>query len=240
MSLQNFDQGTGHPPYRRHFPIDRKRPAAVQVYEDMRARIISLDLEPGANISRLALVEHYNVSQTPVRDAIILLEKEGLIEVYPQSKSLVSKIDVNHARETQFLRIAFDIEVARQLAQRSDKSELAEARSLLAAQKLALEQGNDLNRFRDLDRRFHLALADVVGQRNLWHMIIARAGHIDRLRNLHLPDAGKANKVLADHQRIMAAIDASDEEAAAAAVRAHLSDTLRAVGAIREKHPGYF
>ena len=240
MSLQNFDQGAGRSPYRPGFPIHRKRPAAVQVYEDMRARIVSLELEPGANISRLALVEHYNVSQTPVRDAIILLEKESLIEVFPQSKSLVSKIDIGHARETQFLRIAFDIEVVRQLAQRGDRSALAEAKALLGEQEIALAQGNDLNRFRDLDRRFHLALADAVGQRNLWHMIIARAGHIDRLRNLHLPDAGKANKILADHRRIVAAIEASDEDAAAAAVRAHLSDTLRAVASIIEKHPHYF
>lgn len=240
MSLQNLDHSAAPPPYRQRYAIDRKRPAALQVYEDMRSRIVSLELEPGANISRLELVEHYNVSQTPVRDAIILLEKEGLIEVYPQSKSVVSKIDVAHARETQFLRTAFDIEVTRELALRADKSGLAEARSVLAAQQVALERDGDLKRFMQFDYRFHWALADAVGQTNLWYLIIARAGHIDRLRNLHLPDAGKANKILVEHERIMAAIDASDPEAAALAVRTHLTDTLRSVEAIREKYPHYF
>ena len=240
MRVQNAGLNAGVSSYRPNFQIDRKRPAAVQVYEDMRARIVSLELEPGTNISRLELVEHYNVSQTPVRDAIILLEKEGLIEVYPQSKSLVTKIDIDHATETQFLRTAFDIEVVRQLAELEDKSILAEAREALAGQRREIDGEWNLARFRDLDYRFHWALANAVGQTNLWYLIIYRAGHIDRLRNLHLPDAGKANKILADHERIMAAIDASDGDAAAQTVRWHLTGTLRAAPAIQEKHPLYF
>jgi GntR family transcriptional regulator, rspAB operon transcriptional repressor len=240
VTLQHFDQGIDVTPYRRNFKIDRKRPAATQVYEDMRMRIISLELEPGTNISRLELVEHYNVSQTPVRDAIILLEKEGLIDVYPQSKSLVTRIDIDHARETQFLRTAFDIEVARQLATKSDKSGLAEAKAILTAQQVAISGDSDLDLFRDLDHRFHWALADAIGQTNLWHLIMSRAGHIDRLRNLHLPDTGKANRILSDHERIMAAIEASDPEDAARAIRGHLTGTLRSAPALMEKYPAYF
>lgn len=225
---------------RHHFAIDRKRPAAVQVYEDLRSRIISLELTPGESLSRLELVQQYGVSQTPVRDAFILLEKEGLIEVYPQSKTLVSKIDIAQARETQFLRTAVELEIGRLLARSDNRSLTEEARHLWQSQKRVLATENWIDRFRDLDTRFHAALAEAAGQANLWDLIISRSGHIDRLRNLHLPDAGKAATVLSDHERILDAIGASDQDLTAQAIRKHLSGTLSAVDVIVSRYPDYF
>ncbi|MEO4042609.1 GntR family transcriptional regulator [Hoeflea sp. CAU 1731] len=227
-------------PARHQFAIDRKRPAAIQVYEDLRSRIISLELKPGESLSRLELVQQYGVSQTPVRDAFILLEKEGLIEVYPQSKTLVSKIDIAQARETQFLRTAVELEVGRVLARSDDRSLTEEARHLWQLQERVLETENWIDRFRDLDARFHAALAEAAGQANLWDLIISRSGHIDRLRNLHLPDAGKAATVLSDHRGILDAIEASDQVHIAEAIRKHLSGTLSAVDLIVSRYPDYF
>ena len=240
MVLEKVDHFAESGAYQRPFEIDRKRPAAIQVYEDLRARIVSIDLEPGASLSRPALADYYGVSQTPVRDALKLLEEEQLIEVYPQSKTLVSKINVEQSRETQFLRTAFEIEVARTLAARTDKTCLNDAREAIRWQRVVLETEETLVLFRQLDFRFHAALSEAAGQANLWRLIASRCGHIDRLRNLHLPDAGKTAKVVADHERILAAVEASDMDGAAEAVRLHLSDTLSNVAAIAQKYPVYF
>src|SRR3546814_4824618 len=63
------------------FAIDRKRLAAQQICDDLRERILGLELKPGTGLSRPALAEFYRVSQTPIRDAILKLEQEGLVEI---------------------------------------------------------------------------------------------------------------------------------------------------------------
>src|SRR3546814_2587991 len=78
------------------------------ICDDLRERILGLELQPGTGLSRPALAEFYRVGQTPIRDAILKLEQEGLVEIYPQSKTLVTRIDVAHAKETQFLRTAIE------------------------------------------------------------------------------------------------------------------------------------
>lgn len=221
------------------FAIDRKRLAAQQICDDLRERILTLELKPGSNFSRPALAEFYRVSQTPIRDAILKLEQEGLVEIYPQSKTLVSRIDVADAKETQFLRTAIELEVARSLALTSDKSLIVPARQLLAQQREALTRG-DFAAFIQLDRQFHASLARAAGHVGLWDLIRTRSGHLDRLRQLHLPSPGKGQAIMSDHKAILAAIDRGDEAAARAAVRKHLSGTLQAVEQIVEKYPDYF
>lgn len=221
------------------FAMDRKRLAAQQICDDLRDRILALELKPGTALSRPALAEFYRVSQTPIRDAILKLEQEGLVEIYPQSKTLVSRIDLDHAKQTQFLRTAIELEVARALALASDKTAIAPARLLLGQQREALARG-DLAAFIQLDRQFHASLARAAGHAGLWELIRHRSGHLDRLRQLHLPSPGKGQAIMADHQAILAAIDSGDEAAARAAVRKHLSGTLQAIDQIVDKHPDFF
>lgn len=222
------------------FTIDRRAPAALQIYEDLRAKILSLKLEPGAALSRSNLADSYGLSQTPVRDAFLKLQQEGLVEVYPQSRTIVTKIDVDQARETQFLRTSVEIEMIRVLALDPDKQKLAPAQQILSQQRLAVLQHGNLSSFSLLDRSFHLSLCTTVGYPQLWEMIVRRSGHIDRLRNLNLPDPGKAAAILADHTEILQAAISSNVAEAESAVRKHLSGTLNAVEEIKERYPGYF
>jgi DNA-binding GntR family transcriptional regulator len=221
------------------FAIDRKRLAAQQICDDLRERILALELKPGTGLSRPALAEFYRVSQTPIRDAILKLEQEGLVEIYPQSKTLVTRIDVADAKETQFLRTAIELEVARALALEADKSQVAPARLLLDQQREALARG-DLAAFIQQDRQFHASLAGAAGHTGLWDLVRTRSGHLDRLRQLHLPSPGKGQAIMADHQAILAAIASGDEQAARQAVRKHLTGTLQAIDQIVETHPDYF
>src|SRR3954452_13682863 len=75
--------------------LDRTRLAAAQVFELLRERIISLELGPGTVLSRAALAEEFRVSSTPIRDALMRLETERLIEVFPQHATVVSPIDLS-------------------------------------------------------------------------------------------------------------------------------------------------
>lgn len=95
-------------------------PAANRVYARLRSRIVSLELLPGAVLSRADIAKEHDVSQSPVREAIQMLEQEGLVASFPQSKTVVTKIDVEHARETQFLRLSVELEVAKTLALKNE------------------------------------------------------------------------------------------------------------------------
>ena len=217
-----------------------RRPLASQgIYGSLRRRIVDLALRPGELLSRATLAKEYGVSQTPVRDAFFRLDREGLVKIFPQSRTVVAKIDVAHARETQFLRMALEIEVAKTLAARRDAQPTATARRILDLQFRAQEDGH-LERFATLDRHFHYSLCEAAGHPDLWHVISERSGHIDRLRALNLPDPGKATSILAAHAQILEAVEACDAAASEAAVRHHLSGTLSAVARIMERFPDYF
>jgi DNA-binding GntR family transcriptional regulator len=210
------------------------------VQDSLRHRIVTLALVPGTALSRAEIAEAYGVSQTPVRDAMMKLEEEGLLFVYPQSKTVVSKIDIGHARETQFLRLSLELEVTRQLTRRSDKRDLTVPHRILSAQKDALDRDETLDRFGALDRLFHQSLCEMMGVSNLWLLISARSGHIDRLRALNLPDPGKPRSILEYHEGILDAIGTGDLPLVDRMVREHLSGTLASVDQIRDRYPDYF
>lgn len=213
--------------------------AAARVYAGLRARIVSLELLPDTILSRAEIAKDYGVSQSPVREAVQKLEQEGLVASFPKSRTLVTKIDVDDARETQFLRLGVEIEVAKTLVRRQEPDLLLPASRILRMQKLAGED-HDIAEFTALDWLFHQSLFQAAGVASLWRHISGRSGHIDRLRRLNLPDPGKIAAVLASHEQILAAIRNGDLEDAEAQTREHLSATLASVQAIMAAHPDYF
>ena len=77
--------------------LDRTRQAAPQVFEWLRGSILSLQLAPGTALSRAELADRFELSQTPVRDALLQLAQEGLVDIFPQHATLVSRIDIASA-----------------------------------------------------------------------------------------------------------------------------------------------
>lgn len=213
--------------------------AAGRVYAGLRTRIISMDLLPDTVLSRAEIAKEHNVSQSPVREAIQKLEQEGLVVSYPQSKTMVTKINVNQARETQFLRLCVELEVVRTLADQHDPDLLLPSTRVLRMQKLAGED-RDISEFTALDRLFHMSLFEAAGVASLWHLISDRSGHIDRLRRLNLPDPGKISAVMNSHERILAAVSKGDLEEAEEHTREHLSGTLASLPSIMGSYPEYF
>jgi DNA-binding GntR family transcriptional regulator len=96
--------------------LDRDRQAAPQVFERLRDLIISLELPPGSPLSRIILAKQFGVSSTPIRDALMRLDEEGLVEVYPQHATVVSRIDTERAQQAHFLRQSLELEIVRTLA----------------------------------------------------------------------------------------------------------------------------
>ena len=129
--------------------LDRDRQAAPQVFERLRGMIISLELPPGSPLSRAALAAQFGVSSTPIRDALMRLEEEGLVDVFPQYATVVSRIDVRLAQQAHFLRQALELEIVRTLAISHDEALVAELERNDRAP-AAIRQGR---RFREIHGR---------------------------------------------------------------------------------------
>lgn len=219
---------------------DRSRQAAPQVFDYLREKIVSLVLPPGTVLPRAALQDLFGVSSTPVRDALMRLEEEGLVDVFPQHATRVSPIDLSQARRAQFLRRSIEQEAVRLLCAQEGRAEaVAALRAVLARQSAFLEVG-DLEAFDGEDRAFHATLCEAAGAAELWALVRRWSGHIDRLRRLNLPIAGKAPQIVRDHTAIADAVAEGDAPAAQAAVRDHLSRSLASAEGMRQVHPDYF
>ncbi|NVM88636.1 GntR family transcriptional regulator [Variovorax sp. SG517] len=218
--------------------LDRTRLAAPQVLENLREAILALELVPGTVLQRQELADRFGVSQTPVREALLRLNEEGLVDVFPQHATLVSRIDIAAAREAHFLRRSIELELVHQLAL-DETPGLVEQLKGVIAQQAALANSQRYGDFVNADRAFHRLMYEAGGVLGLWDLVGRVSGHVDRLRRLHLPTAGKTEAILRDHRAIVRAIEAKDPDAAQAALRKHLSGTLSAVNEICKQYPDY-
>lgn len=218
--------------------LDRGRQAAPQVFERLRKLITSLTLPPGSPLSRNELAERFGVSSTPIRDALMRLEEEGLVEVFPQYATVVSRIDIGLAQQAHFLRLALELEIVRVLALDSPASLVDELLATVALQQKYAKAG-DFEKFMAADNDFHQQLYAATGNQGLWDLVRSRSGHIDRLRRLHLPTPGKASDIVRHHRLIMAAIGARAPDDAQQHLRTHLSGTLGYLAEIRARFPEY-
>lgn len=218
--------------------LKRGRQASSQVYDLLRGAIIDLSLPPGCALSRSELATRFGVSSTPLRDALMRLEEDGLVEVFPQHATFVSRIDLNRVHQAHFLRLAIELEVVATVARAPAAETIAHLRGLLARQG-AMQQLGDTDGFSAADHAFHLALYEAARVPELWTLVRSQSGHLDRLRRLHLPTPGKVDSIMLDHTAILEAIAAGDGKAAQDAMRRHLAGTVSNVEEIRKAFPHY-
>jgi len=218
--------------------LDRDRQAAPQVFERLRGMIISLALPPGSPLSRAALAGQFGVSSTPIRDALMRLEEEGLVDVFPQYATVVSRVDVRLAQQAHFLRQAVELEIVRGLAISHHEAFVAELNGAIVRQQQFAKAG-EFEKFMAADNEFHAQLYAAADKQDIWTLVKSRSGHIDRLRRLHLPSPGKAQDIVRHHKLIAKAIDAGDPDEAQKHLRTHLSGTLSELAQIRARYPEY-
>ena len=214
--------------------------AAGRVYSGLRERILNLDLPPRTTLVRAQIASDYEVSQTPVREALLQLEQDGLIKTYPQSRTVVTEIDLEQLAEAHFLRVAVETEVVRSLCLRQDPALTHKAHAILQMQATLEGNTTETTLFNELDTAFHEALFLAAGQPNLHLLLRSRMGHLARARRLDLPSEGKMKAILHGHRAILKGIDSGIEAQATAAMRDHLSGTISRLDRLVKEHPGFF
>lgn len=225
-------------PAASRFRSIRKTNATV-IYEALFQSIATMELLPGAPLQEKVLTQRFNVSRTPVREALLHLSRDGLVDLYPQSGTFVSRIDIGALRQTVVIRRALEAETAMQAATLATASDLARLDMVLARQRLSDEVGDPVT-FHEADESFHATMAAIARYETVWELVRQTKVQIDRVRRLTLPAAGRMKRVIAEHLRIREAIAAKNPEAAVAALHAHLSVIVPDVDQLGAQYPDYF
>jgi DNA-binding GntR family transcriptional regulator len=217
----------------------RAATAASRIYSDLRAELVSLRRRPGEPISEAEIALSYGVSRTPVREAILKLSDEGLLEIFPQSGSFVSRIPVGALPEAIIVRTALETTTARMAAERASASQLLNLHAILERQREA-DAAGERDAFHQADEMFHAAIADVAGYPGIWTLILQVKVHVDRYRRLTLPQHGRMAQVIAEHEAVLEAIEAHNPAGARAAMEFHLERLLADISATQGINPECF
>ena len=219
--------------------------AGDRSYQKLAAQIGGLiaegEFEVGARLpSERALAERFDVSRTLVREAIIVLEIQGLVEVRGGSGIYVCAPGASQNRSTNFSLAAgpgpFELLRARCLIESEVASVAAEARTdadldrIFAALAAMREHMNDKAANESADRLFHLRVAEATGNSVLLQMVTGLWDHTkapiwSQLEShFHTPELRRASQD--DHQGIFSALLERNAEAARAAMRGHIERVI--------------
>jgi DNA-binding GntR family transcriptional regulator len=193
-----------------------------QVYIAVRERILTGELARGSRLRQEELAAELGVSRTPLREALRRLASEGLVDFNPNRGATVSRDDVANLWHAWAARVAIEPGAARLAAQAADPDAVAGLRALIGEQRAGVDRGGDTYA---ANRDFHLALVAASGNPHL--VRFAETLWVPRIaRRIYSLQAVHPRRVLAwadDHDRIVDAIAAGDDDLAGALTRAHIA-----------------
>lgn len=199
---------------------------------------MNMTLEPGVSVSVQKLSERYGVSRTPVREAIVRLQQSGLVEIYPQRKTVVSKIDLKRVCEEWFIRKSLETAVVDRFIRRCSELVADTMQELISKQKQYLDKEH-FGEFYLKDNRFHQLIFETAEQSLSWKTIENVASHYNRIRLLN----GKINgvgSIIDEHERMVKAARKRDSEAMCKAVIEYSNNLLEQVKNMSKQYPHFF
>jgi DNA-binding GntR family transcriptional regulator len=190
--------------------------------EELRKLILSGAVKPGERLIEERLTERFSVSRPPLREALRILQQDGLVQRFPRRGVVVTPLDANDVREIYSLRWTlerFALELALPL---DDPAQLDPMRDALAAMG---EAGDDPDALLEANMRFHLELCALPGHTRLLHTYtsLMRQLRLCMAMNLRFRHelTGDPDDAVRRHRRLLELIEAGDLAAVSAEIEAH-------------------
>ncbi|MBB1245565.1 GntR family transcriptional regulator [Streptomyces durbertensis] len=204
----------------------RGQPAAERVYRHVKQAVLDRRYEGGELLTEGELAEAVGVSRTPVREALLRLEVEGLLKLYPKKGALVLPVSAQEIADVVETRLLVEEHAARR-AVPVPAGLVERLTELLERQKQQAAAG-DLAQVAVTDRCFHATLVEATGNRILTRLY-------DQLRDRQLrmgvavmhAHPERVDRNIAEHTEILQALQDADADAAVAAVHRHVSSVRR-------------
>ncbi len=209
-------------------------------YNEIKYKIIHFDYIPGQKISEKTISSELSLGRTPVREAIIRIEREGLIEVIPQSGTYITKIDMADAKDAQFVRNCIEPNImVNAVVKMTESTKSILADNLRAQANTA--KNNETDKFFDLDQNFHHEFYKVVHKDTVWQWLQINNTQLNRFRRLRLKES-KLNwrTLLTQHQRIYNAVLNQDIDDLNFLITQHLHLMLLEKQGVLNAYPDYF
>jgi DNA-binding GntR family transcriptional regulator len=182
-----------------------------QIVEKIRLAIIEGELEPNDHIVELELTEQLGVSRTPVREALILLESQGLVRFMPNRGCFVKAFDQQDVEEIFSMRITLENFAAELIYDRLAEPDFKQLEQLIDEQAKLMKRGQ-LKIARRVDMSFHQYLIEKSQHTILiksWTQIVAQIAALLNTRAAALPEFDESTAIR-DHQEIIAAYRSGD------------------------------
>jgi DNA-binding GntR family transcriptional regulator len=190
----------------------------------LRAAIVDGRLEAGERYSVAALADRLGVSRTPVREALLVLERQGLVRFERNKGVRIVAPSAADLEEVFVLRLLLEVPAARRAATRLTEADLDALDGELDAMAAEAQRGAE-GPFMAHDQRFHEILLDAAGNRRLAVQVDQLRDHV-RLRGASTVGRSRdMGAIHAEHVAVRDALRAGDADGAAEAMRAHLIST---------------
>jgi len=196
-----------------------------QVLDELRRRIVNGDYPPGQRLTEERLAADFGVSRNPVREALRIVEADGLVTMMPRRGAVVATPEASAVADLFAVRSALETIAARLAAERATPAQVAELRRLLEDARDATEK-DDLSRVAELNSALHLAVIGISGNR--WLTSIASSMYLHVHWVFRVGAADRAPHSWKEHIRLIDAIAAGDADEAEAAARAHVDAAAHA------------
>ena len=207
--------------------------AKDRAYDFVKDQVLHGVYRGGDLISEGDVATDLQMSRTPVREAFLRLETEGLLRLYPQRGALVIPVSPHEVREVLEARQVVEEFAATKVVSHpaGQRGTVRGAMEESVARQRALAAQGDLRGFLQEDRGFHTTLVSAAGNSFFTQLYVSlRDRQVRMIAESSVGEAERRDTILAEHAAIATALGAGDLDAARAAVRRHLASTRSALG----------
>lgn len=211
-----------------------------KAYEEIKKLVMTAQLQPGQKISKNELVETLEIGDTPVREAIIRLHREGLLEVIPQSGTYVSKINLAEVYQARFVRENIEPTIFKEATELATTKQLQELEKKIKIQAIYFED-QDPQMYFNLDEEFHEYFYKMAGKEFVWEWLQLLNTALNRFRYLRLDvkELGWLN-ILTEHRQILEYVTKKDSEALNEIILKHIHTVDDDIKIVMKEFPDYF
>lgn len=193
------------------------------VYERLRNEILSCVFKPGSQIHEQDLAQRYAVSKSPIRDALLRLQEQHLVEVLPRKGYRIKSISVSDAREMYEMRLLLEQSCLRRAIDEAPDEELRQLDRFLI-----VPRNIDLPAWIAYNQSFHIAIAQACGNQRMARASIEVIEQFDRLTYAgvsSLSDRKPLQRFVEEHGEIIHAVQNRDKRKACALAREHIENS---------------
>jgi DNA-binding GntR family transcriptional regulator len=200
----------------------RHKTVAAAVADSLRERILNGELAPGMQLRQDALAEEFGISRIPVREALLQLEATNLVKIVPHRGAVVSGLTLGELEDIFQLRAQMEPQLLILSAPRLTPDDFNALRALSEEYCGALES-NQILRWGDLNRRFHLDLLRHAGRPRSLTILSGLLQDCDRPTRLQLATSGDMAAAVREHTEILDLCEARTFDRAAERLLSHIT-----------------